>query len=71
MRHGNDVLQIQLALSSIYFYPNKGAKNNGCDSWYGFDTANAVKRFQLMYGLVADGVYGPATAKKLDSIVNK
>lgn len=70
MRHGNDVLQIQLALSSIYFYPNKGGKNNGCDSWYGNDTANAVKRFQSVHGLVADGVYGDNTRKKLHSLVN-
>ena len=70
MRHGNDVLQIQLALSSIYFYPNKGSKNNGCDSWYGKDTANAVKRFQSVHGLKADGIYGDATRKKLNSLVN-
>lgn len=68
MRHGNDVLQIQLALSSLYFYPNKGAKNNGCDSWYGKDTANAVKRFQSMHGLSADGDYGEKTRVKLQSL---
>ena len=71
MRNGNEVLQIQLALSSIYFYPNKGAKNNGCDGWYGLDTANAVKRFQSMHGLTADGDYGDKTRNKLNSLVNK
>ncbi|MGB3160353.1 MAG: N-acetylmuramoyl-L-alanine amidase [Carnobacterium sp.] len=69
MRHGNDVLQIQLALSSIYFYPNKGSKNNGCDGWFGKDTADAVRRFQSVYGLVADGVYGDITRKKLESLI--
>lgn len=69
MRHGNDVLQIQLALSSAYYYPNKGAANNGCDSWYGPDTADAVRRFQSMHGLSADGDYGPATRSKLASVV--
>jgi len=68
---GNDVLTIQKALSSIYFYPNKSKSNNGCDSVYGKNTADAVRRFQSVHGLKADGVYGPATAKKLDSIVNK
>ena len=71
MKQGNDVLQIQLALSSIYFYPNKGGKNNGNDGWYGSDTANAVKRFQSVNGLLADGVYGDDTRKKLDKLVNK
>lgn len=68
---GNGVLTVQKALSSINYYPDVDKPNKGCDGTYGSNTANAVKRFQLMYGLVADGVYGPATAKKLDSIVNK
>jgi len=71
MKHGNDVLIIQKALSSIYFYPNKGGKNNGCDGWYGSDTANAVARFQSVNGLKVDGVYGDNTRKKLDQLVNK
>ena len=68
---GNDVREIQDALASIHFYPERGAKNDGCDGYYGAKTANAVKRFQLMYGLVADGIYGTATRNKLNSIVNK
>ena len=68
---GSGVLVVQNALSSIYFYPNKGAKNNGCDSYYGPKTADTVKRFQSVYGLKADGIYGDATRKKLDSLVNK
>lgn len=67
---GNDVLTMQRALSSIYFYPNKSKPNNGCDSIYGENTADAVRRFQSVHGLVADGIYGDATRKKLDSLVN-
>lgn len=66
-----EVLTIQKALSAIYFYPNKGATNNGCDGWYGTNTDNAVKRFQSVYGLIVDGIFGANCRKKLDSLVNK
>ncbi|ULN58975.1 peptidoglycan-binding protein [Bacillus subtilis] len=62
---GTKVAQVQTALAACYFYPDKGAKNNGIDGYYGPKTANAVKRFQLMNGLVADGIYGPKTKAKL------
>ncbi|AJO18265.1 N-acetylmuramoyl-L-alanine amidase [Bacillus paralicheniformis] len=42
---GTAVRQIQEALAALYFYPDKGAKNNGIDGYYGPKTANAVKRF--------------------------
>lgn len=71
MRTGQDVLQIQLALSSIYFYPNVKSHDKGCDGYYGVMTADAVKRFQSMNGLVADGDYGDKTRVKLESKVNK
>ncbi|MBV5122841.1 N-acetylmuramoyl-L-alanine amidase [Bacillus halotolerans] len=67
MRKGDDIRQIQKALSALYFYPNKGAKNNGIDGVYGPKTANAVKRFQSIYGLVADGIYGPKTKAKIEA----
>ncbi len=35
MRKGDDVKQIQKALAALYFYPDKGAKNNGIDGVYG------------------------------------
>ena len=63
--HGSGVKNVQEALSSIYFYPNKGAKNNGIDSWYGANSADAVKRFQSVNGLKADGDYGSNTRAKL------
>lgn len=63
---GSGVRAVQQALASVYFYPDKGAKNNGIDGVYGHKTADAVRRFQSMHGLVADGVYGPATKAALD-----
>ncbi|GLZ63679.1 N-acetylmuramoyl-L-alanine amidase [Bacillus amyloliquefaciens] len=67
---GSAVKQIQTALAALYYYPDKGAKNNGIDGYYGPKTANAVKRFQSMYGLTADGIYGPATKAKLAAFLN-
>ncbi|KAF1678620.1 N-acetylmuramoyl-L-alanine amidase [Bacillus sp. SKDU12] len=66
MRKGDDVRQIQNALVALYFYPDKGAKNNGIDGVYGPKTANAVKRFQSVNGLTADGIYGPKTKAKIE-----
>ncbi|MBA1162533.1 N-acetylmuramoyl-L-alanine amidase [Bacillus licheniformis] len=66
---GTAVRQIQEALAAVYYYPDKGAKNNGIDGYYGPKTANAVKRFQLMYGLSADGIYGPKTKAKLEALL--
>ncbi|QKN78637.1 N-acetylmuramoyl-L-alanine amidase [Bacillus pumilus] len=69
LMRGDAVKQIQEALAALYFYPDKGAKNNGVDSFYGPKTANAVKRFQLIHSLVADGIYGPKTKIKLESLL--
>ena len=66
MRKGDDVRRIQNALAALYFYPDKGAKNNGIDGVYGPKTANAVKRFQSVIGLTADGIYGPKTKAKIE-----
>ncbi|WP_282068808.1 peptidoglycan recognition protein family protein [Bacillus pumilus] len=66
---GSAVKAVQEALAAVYYYPDKGAKNNGVDGYYGPKTADAVKRFQLMHGLVADGIYGPKTKMKLESLL--
>lgn len=66
MMRGEKVTQIQKALAALYFYPDKGAKNNGIDGVYGPKTADAVRRFQLMHELTADGIYGPKTKEKLE-----
>ncbi|MEH7296633.1 peptidoglycan recognition protein family protein [Bacillus altitudinis] len=63
---GSAVKAVQEALSAVYYYPDKKAKNNGIDGYYGPKTADAVKRFQLMHGLAADGIYGPKTKAKLE-----
>ncbi|NCT26499.1 N-acetylmuramoyl-L-alanine amidase [Bacillus subtilis subsp. subtilis] len=67
MRKGDDVRKIQNALAALYFYPDKGTKNNGIDGVYGPKTANAVKRFQSVNGLTADGIYGPKTKAKIEA----
>ncbi|MDA1478266.1 peptidoglycan recognition protein family protein [Bacillus changyiensis] len=69
MMKGTAVRQIQEALAALYFYPDKGAKNNGIDGYYGSKTKDAVRRFQLMHGLAADGIYGPKTKKKLEALL--
>ncbi|MER2458627.1 N-acetylmuramoyl-L-alanine amidase [Bacillus subtilis] len=69
MRKGDAIRQIQKALAALYFYPDKGAKNNGIDGVYGPKTANAVKRFQSVNGLTADGIYGPKTKAKIESLL--
>ncbi|WGD81779.1 N-acetylmuramoyl-L-alanine amidase [Bacillus subtilis] len=69
MTKGTNVRQVQNALAALYFYPDKGAKNNGIDGVYGPKTAHAVKRFQSVNGLTADGVYGPKTKAKLESLL--
>ncbi|RAP08555.1 N-acetylmuramoyl-L-alanine amidase [Bacillus pumilus] len=69
---GTAVTQLQNALAAVYFYPDKGAKNNGIDGIYGPKTANAVKRFQsTQSGIANDGIYGPATRAKLVASLKK
>ncbi|AWM43007.1 peptidoglycan-binding protein [Bacillus velezensis] len=68
---GTAVKQIQTALAALYYYPDKGAKNNGIDGYYGSKTANAVKRFQSMYGLPADSIYGPKTKARLGEMLKR
>ncbi|MEN7434587.1 N-acetylmuramoyl-L-alanine amidase [Bacillus velezensis] len=69
LTRGEAVKQIQTALAALHYYPDKNAKNFGIDGAYGAKTANAVKRFQSMYGLTADGIYGPKTKAKLDALL--
>ncbi|EDW22230.1 N-acetylmuramoyl-L-alanine amidase [Bacillus pumilus] len=69
---GTAVTQLQNALAAVYFYPDKGAKNNGIDGIYGPKTANAVKRFQsTQAGIANDGIYGSATRAKLVAALKK
>lgn len=59
--YGEPVRQLQtmLAENDPPFYPNKSAKNNGIDSYYGDNTEDAVTRYQTYYGLdMIDGLAG-------------
>ncbi len=66
---GSAVKAVQEALAALFFYPEKGEKNNGIDGYYGVKTADAVKRFQLMNGLTPDGIYGPKTKAALEKLL--
>lgn len=69
MMRGASVTQIQKALAALYFYPDKGAPNYGIDGVYGLKTANAAKRFQSVYGLTQDGIYGSKTKARLEQLL--
>lgn len=62
---GKQVTQLQEMLAANHFYPEKGAKNNGVDGYYGANTKDAVERYQSMNGLTVDGVAGQKTYNKL------
>jgi murein L,D-transpeptidase YcbB/YkuD len=63
---GENVKTLQEALCSVHFYPDKNAKNHGCDGIFGPKTEDAVKRFQSVYlPHEVDGIYGPHTREKL------
>ncbi|MFD1066707.1 N-acetylmuramoyl-L-alanine amidase [Oceanobacillus locisalsi] len=66
--YGNPIKQMQtmLANNNPPFFPNKGAKNNGIDSYFGGDTEDAVRRFQSYYGLDVDGLPGKQVYSKLN-----
>lgn len=56
---GDVVSKLQLRLNSI------GANTQDIDGQFGDNTEQAVKNFQLAYGLTADGVVGQQTWDKL------
>ncbi|MFD1851241.1 N-acetylmuramoyl-L-alanine amidase [Oceanobacillus bengalensis] len=65
---GAGVREVQEALASLNFYPDRGAPNNGIDGYYGPKTADAVRRFQLIHmgADEADGNYGPKTKRAME-----
>ncbi|WP_304362821.1 L,D-transpeptidase family protein [Bacillus toyonensis] len=56
---GNAVLTLQLELTSL------GYNTKGIDGIFGYNTAQAVRRFQKNHYLVVDGIVGSATKKVL------
>lgn len=61
---GSDVTQLQIRIAGWMSY----GEVLSIDGDFGPRTADALKRFQAGYGLVADGVAGPATYSKLYSL---
>lgn len=62
---GKQVKQLQQMLADNHYYPEKGAKNNGVDGYFGAKTVDAVERYQSMHGLKVDGVPGKDTYNSL------
>ena len=59
---GTTVKEVQTELKAKGFYQGK------IDGSYGDMTVTAVKSFQKKYSLLQDGVFGPVTCKKLNSL---
>lgn len=64
-QHGTPVIHLQQMLANNYFYPEKGAKKDGVDGYYGDNTVDAVKRYQSIQGLTEDGIAGKDTYNSL------
>jgi peptidoglycan hydrolase-like protein with peptidoglycan-binding domain len=64
---GADVLELQFILDSIEpFYSSLSSAIK--DSYFGYETQNAVVEFQRYFGLDADGIVGARTWEKLYSV---
>jgi zinc D-Ala-D-Ala carboxypeptidase len=61
---GGDVAQLQIRIAGWVAY----GENLAIDGAFGGATANALKRFQSSYGLVADGIAGSNTYNVIYSI---
>lgn len=69
---GEEVRKMQQDLAKAYFYPEKGAKNNGVDGYFGAKTLDALKRFQSVHTpSQVDGYYGAKTKAALMKVINK
>lgn len=62
---GEDVRWLQESLTKLGFKPGT------IDGKYGANTEDAVRAFQAKYGLTVDGVAGPATFEKINTLLNK
>lgn len=61
---GSDVRALQYQLDGLRYF------NGPFTGFYGEQTENAVRRFQIDNGLLVDGIYGPETRERLLSITN-
>lgn len=64
---GADVKELQIRVAG-YAAASASQVNIVVDGDFGPATAGAVKRFQAAYGLSADGIAGPQTQSKLNSL---
>ena len=61
---GPDVAALQTSLRNVGYLLN-------VDGDFGNNTYNAVRQFQSLYGLLADGIAGPSTLRVLDQVDDK
>jgi hypothetical protein len=52
-----------------YYSPENSKAVNNIDVIWGPASKEATKKFQQDYGLIADGIFGPATEKKIREVV--
>ena len=65
-----NVKQKQCLLEYLgYYLPENSSQANNVDGLWGPASAEATRQFQRDYGLKADGIFGPATEKKIREII--
>ncbi|MFB4213362.1 peptidoglycan-binding protein [Shouchella sp. JSM 1781072] len=62
----DDVIKLKNDLAKAGFNVSNTPNN-----YFGSQTANQVRAFQHAYGLVVDGIVGPATLGKLNEVINR
>lgn len=52
-----------------YYFPENSNRANNVDGIWGGMSQNATRQFQADYGLVVDGIFGPATEKRILEVI--